>query len=102
MRGLKTDRTASAVIQGHGLIQNLRRGHYELAMEARWLMITINASTCPQDATEPPIALQMSLGAHRPPTPQYIGPDVLVTVISQSRDRRRASRLSAWWGTLMI
>lgn len=30
MRGLKTDRTASVVIRGHALIQNLRRGHYEL------------------------------------------------------------------------
>jgi IS6 family transposase len=31
MRGLKTDRTAQIVISGHALIQNLRRGHYELA-----------------------------------------------------------------------
>jgi IS6 family transposase len=34
MRGLKTDRTASIVIGGHALIQNLRRGHYELGIEA--------------------------------------------------------------------
>jgi hypothetical protein len=33
MRGLKTDRTASIVIRGHAFIQNLRRGHYELAVE---------------------------------------------------------------------
>jgi len=33
MRGLKTHRTASAVIQGHAFIQNLRRGHYELAVD---------------------------------------------------------------------
>ena len=33
MRGLKTDRTASVVIRGHALIQNLRRGHYELGTE---------------------------------------------------------------------
>ena len=32
MRGLKTDRTASVVIRGHAFIQNLRRGHYELAV----------------------------------------------------------------------
>lgn len=31
MRGLKTERTASVVIRGHAFIQNLRRGHYELA-----------------------------------------------------------------------
>ena len=34
MRGLKTDRTASVVIRGHAFIQNLRRGHYELATES--------------------------------------------------------------------
>ena len=34
MRGLKTDRSASVVIQGHAFIQNLRRGHYELAVDA--------------------------------------------------------------------
>jgi IS6 family transposase len=35
MRGLRTDRTASTVIHGHAFIQNLRRGHYELGIEAR-------------------------------------------------------------------
>ncbi|MDO8392317.1 MAG: IS6 family transposase [Actinomycetota bacterium] len=34
MRGLKTDRTASTVIRGHAFVQNLRRGHYELDVEA--------------------------------------------------------------------
>jgi transposase, IS6 family len=34
MRGLKTNRTASVVIRGHGFIQNLRRGHYELGVDA--------------------------------------------------------------------
>jgi IS6 family transposase len=31
MRGLKTHRGATVVIRGHALVQNLRRGHYELA-----------------------------------------------------------------------
>ena len=31
MRGLQSDRTASVVIRGHAFVQNLRRGHYELA-----------------------------------------------------------------------
>jgi hypothetical protein len=35
MRGLKRDRTASVVIRGHAFIQNLRRGHYELGVDAR-------------------------------------------------------------------
>ena len=35
MRGLKTDRTASVVIRGHALIQNLRRGHYEIGADVR-------------------------------------------------------------------
>ncbi len=34
MRGLKRDRTASVVIGGHAFMQNLRRGHYELGIEA--------------------------------------------------------------------
>jgi IS6 family transposase len=34
MRGLKTDRTASVVIRGHAFVQNLRRGHHELAVDA--------------------------------------------------------------------
>ena len=35
MRGLKTDRTATVIIEGHAFIQNLRRGHYELGVDAR-------------------------------------------------------------------
>ena len=35
MRGLKQDRTASVVIRGHAFIQNLRRGHCELGIDAR-------------------------------------------------------------------
>lgn len=35
MRGLKQDRTARVVIRGHAFIQNLRRGHYELGIDAR-------------------------------------------------------------------
>jgi len=34
MRGLKRDRTASVVIRGQAFIQNLRRGHYELGVDA--------------------------------------------------------------------
>ena len=37
MRGLKTHRTASAEIRGHAFIQNLRRGHYELAVDSAQL-----------------------------------------------------------------
>jgi len=33
MRGLKQDQSARVVIAGHGFVQNLRRGHYELAVE---------------------------------------------------------------------
>jgi len=35
MRGLKRDRTATVVIRGHAFIQNLRRRHYELGIQAR-------------------------------------------------------------------
>jgi transposase, IS6 family len=34
MRGLKQDRSARVIIAGHALVQNVRRGHDELAVEA--------------------------------------------------------------------
>jgi transposase, IS6 family len=33
MRGLKQDHSARVIIAGHALVQNLQRGHYELAAE---------------------------------------------------------------------
>jgi transposase, IS6 family len=33
MRGLEQDRSARVIIIGHAFIQNVRRGHYELAVE---------------------------------------------------------------------
>ena len=33
MRGLKQERSTSIVIAGHAFVQNLRRGHYELAVD---------------------------------------------------------------------
>ena len=33
MRGLKQDRSARVMIAGHAFIQNIRRGHYELAVQ---------------------------------------------------------------------
>jgi transposase-like protein len=35
MRGLKRDHTARVIIRGHALVQNVRRGHYELGVDAR-------------------------------------------------------------------
>ncbi|MEV0563691.1 IS6 family transposase [Dactylosporangium sp. NPDC050588] len=34
MRGMRTDRTARTIIAGHAFMQNLRRGHYELGLDA--------------------------------------------------------------------
>jgi transposase-like protein len=33
MRGLKTDLGARVVIAGHAFVQNIRRGHYEFAVD---------------------------------------------------------------------
>lgn len=33
MRGLRTDQTAQVIIAGHALMQNLRRGHYEIGVD---------------------------------------------------------------------
>jgi transposase-like protein len=35
MRGLKRDRSARVIVRGNALMQNLRRGHYELGVDAR-------------------------------------------------------------------
>ena len=35
MRGLKRDHSARVIIRGHALMQNIRRGHYELGVDAR-------------------------------------------------------------------
>jgi transposase-like protein len=45
MRGLKQDRSARVVISGHAFVQNVRRGHYELAVEepvARRVAVAFN------------------------------------------------------------
>lgn len=44
MRGLKTDRAAQVVISGHALIQNMRRGHYELGIDARCRHLRVAAA----------------------------------------------------------
>jgi hypothetical protein len=35
MRGLQTDTTAQVIIVGHAFMQNLRRGQYELGLDAQ-------------------------------------------------------------------
>jgi hypothetical protein len=45
MRGLKTHQTASVVIRGHAFVQNLRRDHYEVAIDARPVFRLVAAST---------------------------------------------------------
>lgn len=34
MRGLRSDRTAQTIVTGHAFVQNLRRGHHELGVDA--------------------------------------------------------------------
>ena len=45
MRGLKRDWTASVIIRGHALMQNIRRGHYELGVDARSHRRVVDAFT---------------------------------------------------------
>jgi hypothetical protein len=35
MRGVKRDHSARVIVRGHALMQNLRRGHYELGGDPR-------------------------------------------------------------------
>ena len=44
MRSLKRDRTASVVICGHAFVQNIRRGHDELGVDARCQQLRLAAA----------------------------------------------------------
>ncbi|WP_395153687.1 hypothetical protein [Ilumatobacter sp.] len=44
MRGLQTDQNASTAIHGHASVQNLRRNHYELGVEARHEYLRVAAA----------------------------------------------------------
>ncbi len=61
MRPLRTEPTASVLIRGHTFIQNLRRGHYELAVHASacpgWPPHSTNSGQ-PSDETGPRSRLQ--------------------------------------------
>ncbi len=50
MRGLQSDRTAQLVMTVHAFVQNLRRGHYELGVEARPALRVAAAFTEPAEA----------------------------------------------------
>jgi transposase-like protein len=45
MRGLRSDRTAQVVIAGHAFVQNLRRRHHELGVDAHPALRTAAAFT---------------------------------------------------------
>jgi hypothetical protein len=62
MRGLKQDRSARVVIAGHAFVQNLRRGHYELAVEEpinRRVAVTFDELSWRSDPAE--VGLQPAL-----------------------------------------
>jgi transposase-like protein len=44
MRSLKRDRTAADVIRGHAFVQKVRRGHYELGVDARCDQLRLTAA----------------------------------------------------------
>jgi transposase-like protein len=74
MRGLKQDRSARIVIAGHAFLQNVRRGHYELAVEEpvtrRWRSHLTSwpwrSDARPRRGLSMPRTKQMQ---HRPPWP---------------------------------
>jgi transposase-like protein len=44
MRSLTCDRTAAVIIRGHAFVQNIRRGHYELGVDARCCHLRLAAA----------------------------------------------------------
>jgi hypothetical protein len=69
MRGLRTDKTAQVIIAGHAFMQNLRRGHHELAVDAP------PALGSPQRSPNSPARSDRGPdpGSMRPPIPQRNG-----------------------------
>ncbi len=45
MRGLKSLATAAVIAAGHDLVQNIRRGHYELAVDVAPVLRLMTAFT---------------------------------------------------------
>ncbi len=75
MRGLKRDHTARVIILGHALMQNIRRGHYELGLDARPHRRVATAFTnSPEPSERTSTASRFAAGQststqQRPPTP---------------------------------
>jgi len=81
MRGLRTDRTASIVIRGHAFVQNVRRGHYELGVEAENKCLRLAAAfdelaaaIWPNPDTNPASRASRSINATVPFCPNLVQP----------------------------
>jgi transposase-like protein len=69
MRGLQTDRTAQTIIAGHACMQILRRGHYELGLDApRGLRVAAAFTNPPKRSDRGP-----GTGPTRPSIPERNG-----------------------------
>jgi|GEM_PF-1474098 len=65
MRGLCTDRTAQVIIAGLAFLQNVRRGHYELATETRRSLRVATALAELAHANLTPRSVRMGLPTDR-------------------------------------
>jgi transposase, IS6 family len=59
MRGLKRDHTAGVVMRGHALMQNLRRGHYELGLDTRARLCCMKPNRAARDRVAIPFRRQI-------------------------------------------
>ncbi|GAB3864659.1 hypothetical protein GCM10027610_113420 [Dactylosporangium cerinum] len=71
MRGLRTDTTAQVIIARHAFTQSLRRGHYELAVDAppALRVATAFAELAPRDLTADPTRAQHVRRSHNATVP---------------------------------
>lgn len=72
MRGLKHDRTASVVMRGHALVQNLRRGHYQLASHTDRSPDSKQRSASSSRPSDPAPTCALGTTATRLPTTQQL------------------------------
>jgi transposase-like protein len=96
MRGLKQDRSARVIIMGHACIQNVRRGHYELAVDAPVQQrVAVALTSWPRRSDPNPRSpLQHTLARRNATAPSRVLPERLTFQLRGGSELRR-SRLEA-------
>jgi hypothetical protein len=93
MRGIKQDRPASVIIEGHAFIQNLQRGHYDPGVDALPGMASPRPLTSSRSWSEGRVAPELASQAFDNPSmqqsPPVQSPEQNATVVDDVRSGPR-------------